>query len=375
MNTSINFGPILCTPPHTSKEFIACVEEKTNIECLDRATMLRIFTFLDMRTLLKCSLVSKRWKWMSADRFLWKALFATTDLSHIKTENSFRSISYKYTDISLAFVRTSRFEIAMAACEKSAQHDAVDGASGLRNLCVEACKLKEYETAMLCCTLAKKFHQNIGNQAVAHCIESRVKDSDFLEKATELVHLSVDLIKDDREFGLQALMTIAKKFADLELFKDAIDYTQQAHNLRDEYPCNRERICHNDIHPFGEMGKHFLDLNQYELAINCAKKVCRQHHRHEYLYAAIILKQIQKNNFINESLFAEIERETLPWIFACEGLAFGLLDHHRLDEAKKYAKMRLSVTWFNGKNEFEKKFKEKLNHLEICRSLSEFTIN
>lgn len=353
------------TPPKTPMEFIKSEIEKRNPPKLPSELMLYIFSFLDVRSLSRCSLVDQRWKQLSSDRILWTNIFEKTDLSHVRTQRSFMSEAWRYRDLTLNFSGSNRFEPAIAACEKCAQLDAYNGAYGFRDLCKKACEVKDYKTAMKCQKLAKQYYADAGNEAMSFLIKSQVEDLNFLEHSEALIQLSVELIDEDREFGLQALITVAKKFADLQMFKEAMKYTQLGRTLRDSRHCSRRRNHNDDIHPFNEMGKHMLSLRQYKLSEECARKLDKQYHYPEEFYSDIIVKQIQEENFVNEALFSEIRPETKSWITASEGLVFGLIDNGRYDEAQKIAKSRLQATWGFRKHEFKHKLEKKLLSLGI----------
>jgi len=54
-----------------------------------------IFTFLDLRSLARASLVCINWRDVSDNASLWREILNKTDLSRVKTENSFISIAWK----------------------------------------------------------------------------------------------------------------------------------------------------------------------------------------------------------------------------------------------------------------------------------------
>lgn len=321
---------------------------------------LNIFAYLDLRSLARSALVCRNWKDISGDVSLWREILNKTDLSFVKTPNSFMSIAWKYRDISLIFINSRRFYPAIEACKISAKHDSRNGAYGFRDLCQKACDMNRYDIALKCQQLATYYCADAGNSAMRYFINSQSAESDFLEIYQQLIEMSVNLIDDDREYGLESLMEIAKKLADLNKFDEAMQYTQLARTLRDSRDCDRRRNHSDDIHPFKFMGKHMLSLKQYKLAEECARKIDVKHYHPEWLYAEIIVKQIQEENFVNDRLFSEIKSGTAPFIMAAEGLVFGLITYGRYDEAKSFAKLRMQLDWAYGKHGFECKIKEKL---------------
>jgi tetratricopeptide (TPR) repeat protein len=319
-----------------------------------------IFTFLDLRSLVRSSLVCKNWKDVSENASLWREILNRTDLSLVETKNSFISIAWKYRDISLIFSDSERFHPAIEACKISAKHDPHNGAYGFRDICQKACDMNRYDIALKCQQLAKHYYADAGNAAMSYFIKSQAAKSDFLEIYQQLIEMSVNLIEDDREYGLQSLMEVAKKLADLNRFGEAMHYTQLARTLRDSRDCTRGRDHSDDIHPFTFMGKHMLSLKQYKLAEECARKIDVRHYHPEWLYAEIVVKQIQEEHFVNDRLFSEIRPKMAPFITAAEGLVFGLIACGRYDEAKDFTKLRMQLDRVVGKYDFKRKIKENL---------------
>ena len=283
----------------------------------------------------------------------------------MKTQLSFVSEDWRYRDLALIFTGSGRFEPAIAACEKSAQLNAHNGAYGFRDLCTKACEVNDYKTALECQKLSKQYYADAGNQSMSILIISQTEDSNFLEHSEALVQSSVDLIDEDREFGLQALISVAKKFADLQMFEDAMTYTELASTLKVARGCKRDRDTSNDVYPFIEMSQYMLSLKQYKLAEEYARKVnpcfCSSPN---WLFSNIIAKQMQEENFVNEALFSEINNVTEAWRRTCEALVFGLIDNGRYDEAQKFAKSRLQTAPNYGKDDFKRKLERKLLQLE-----------
>ena len=368
---STSMALIPYTPPKSSKELLESIlkkePQKNHISRLPKELLLHILSLLDMKDLCTCSLVSKQWKLVSEDKSLWSCIFDTTDLSHgktnlshIKTEHSFMGDAWKYRDLALEFGKSHRFGMAIASCEQSAKIDPFNGAYGFRDLCQVACEAKDYNTARTVQLLAKKYLANAGNEAMSFFIKSRVVDANFLECSNELIRLAVALIDDDREFGLQALIEIAKKFADLGKFEEAMRLTQQARTLRDSRSCERGRNHSEDIHPYTKMGYHMLSLKQYKLAVECAQKIDKHYFHPEWLLSDIFIKQMHDENSINEHLLSQLKPETAPWITAFEELAYHLIDNKKFDEALKISEKRLQTEWVFGKFEFTHKLKTKL---------------
>ncbi len=334
------------------------------LSILPNEIIVRIFSFLGI-TLLKCPQVCKEWKRLSSDndlwsRELWSDIFKTADLSHVKTYNSFMKEDSKYRDIALQFMKSNKIGVAIAACERCAQINASNGAWGFRDLCKAACDRKEYETALQCQQLSKKYEADAGNQAMSYFIISQVCDPNFLESAEKLISHSKALINKDREFGLQALMTIAKKFADLQKYEKAMQCTQLARTLGDARDCTRGRNQNDDIHPFNLMSAHMLGLKQYKLAEECARKGESHFCHTDWLFSYIIKKQMEQENFVNIALLTEISPNTLPGITTYEAVVFHLIDHGRFNEAKKWAKIRLNIDWEYDKHPFKINLERKL---------------
>jgi hypothetical protein len=359
----------------TVSNVVACSvekEEEKNFPHLFPNLGILFFSFLDKASLVKCSLVNKEYAKISANQNLWIEILKKLNFSEIKAKWGRNGGAWKYRKVSLQFIKTNRFHAAFVACEKCAQLDASVGAFGFRDLCIKMCKIKNYEVAARCQELANSYFLSLkkkdcfvnpGYESMSHYIQSRVEDSNFLEKSEELIQLSLTLIDDDREFGLQALMTIVKKFADLKMFEKAMALTQQARNLRDQKECKRERNHGEDIEPFVVMGKHLVSLKQYQLAEECARKIDFWVYNPHWIYKDIVIKQIREENFVNESLFSKIR--SISWIEASEGLVWGLIDHERYDEAQKIAKSRLSTIWDGKKDKFKLKLGERLKSIGI----------
>jgi hypothetical protein len=340
--------------PKTPKELESSQIEKQNYPCLPTQLMLRVFSYLDILNLSKCSLVNHQWKRWSSDKTLWKNLIAKFDISQWAPQ-TYMGVAWKYRDLALSFSKSFLFGAAITCCETGMKHgDSIGGPHTLRDICRRACQIKDYKTALECQQLAKQLLASAGNLAMSDIIHFQTRAANFLENSEKLIESSLNLIEEDRDLGLEALVTIAKKFASLQMFDKAMQYTQLATNVRDSKKCSRSGE-HIDIQPFREMGKHMLSLNQCNLAEECAKKIGRNNFAKE-LFADIIIKQIQEENFINERLLAEIEFDTIPWERACEGLVFGLIDKARYEEAQKIANLRLQSNFGNSR------FTEKLRH-------------
>lgn len=349
MSSPISTDLIPYTPPQTPLQFIHSEirriqsEKKTSLS-LSSNLLSHIFSYLKMRGLIRCSLVNRQWKLVYGDRTLWKLI--KTDMSNEKFfDVAFMEMARKYKNIFSKF-SASRFGCVMHAYEK--RFGSVKGglsnceklstemsAYAIRDLCQAACDSKDYQIAMNCHWFAKQYLADAGNEAMSYIIISQVSDQNFLEKSNDLIQLSKDLINDDLEFGLKALMAVACKFADLKMFREAIKNTQFAQTLRDTKTCQRKRDFSLDIQPFMAMGKHALSMNNYDLAEYCARKLDKRSFNPQLFYADIIIKQIQENNSINKTLFSEITPQTPAWKKAIEGLVAGLNKHKRFDEAKK----------------------------------------
>lgn len=360
---------------HLPKEIISqnSLEiEKNNVPNLPSELIKILFSFLDAKSLSICSLVSLEWKQFSSDKELWSKIFENFDLYQL--QNYFFNMDKveEYRKLSVKLTPSNRFGAAIAACEKSAKLDAHTDACGFRDISYAfrdisevACKVKDYKTAMHCQMLAQQYFAVVGHEAMSLIIKCQVADANFLENSDRLINMAIALIDGDREFGLQALIAIAKKFADLQMFDEAMKYTQLGRTLRSSRNCRRGRDQRDDIHSFTEMGKHMLSLKQYKLSEECARKLDPHYFYPEWLYADILVKQIQEENFVNESLFSKIKFGTAHWITASEGLVFGLIDHGRYEEAKNIAKLRLKVEWSFGMPQFEKRLNEILTKLEM----------
>lgn len=288
-------------PPKTPMEFITWKMEKKNPSRLENEQIVRIFLFLDVRDLAKSSQVSQRWKLLS----------------------------------NIGLQSTS-----------------------------------DYTIAGLFQKLAEQYCADVENEAMCYVIKSRVTNPNFLQHSDALIQLSQKLIAEDREFGLQALMAIAKKFADLQMFGKAMETTELARTLGHLRQCPRAPYHNSEtVYPFAEMGAHMLSLKQYKLAEECADKLNLPYRLDAEvqwglpdlaspmlqgnLYADIVVKQINEENLVNETLFSKIECDTCPWVKAIEGLALGLIKHNRCREATEFAKSRLRTTWEFGKAHFK----------------------
>lgn len=232
--------------------------------------------------------------------------------------------------------------MSFAACEQSAKLNPFIGGYGFRDLCKSACDRKDYETALECQLLAKKYDEDAGNEAMGCLIISQAKNSNFLEVANKLISQSIALIDEDREYGLQALMKIAKKFANLQKYEEAMQCTQLAKTLGDSRDCTRERRPLLDILPFNKMSEHMLKLKQYKLAEEYARKSEDRFGATSWLFTHILIKQMKEENFLNEALLAEMppNPNTESGVTAIEAVVFFLIDKGRLDEAQKFAKIR-----------------------------------
>lgn len=142
---------------------------------------LNMFTFLDLRSLDRGSLVCRNWRNVSENASLWREILNKTDLSRVKTKNSFMSMAWKYRDISLIFSNSERFYPAIEACKISAKHDSHNGAYGFRDLCQKACDMNRYDIALQCQQLAKHYCADAGNAAMSYFIKSQAAKSDFLK--------------------------------------------------------------------------------------------------------------------------------------------------------------------------------------------------
>lgn len=365
MSSQMNMAIIPYTAPKTPEEFIRSEFEKRTLPSLENRLWLNIFSYLNLQSLAGCSEVDRCWKQLSSDRALWSPIFENTDLSHVKTPYSSISPSWKYRNLALSFTSSDRFGAAIAACEKAAKLDNINGAYGLRDICKQASKVKDYKTAIQCQQLAKQYHPDAGDEAMSFLIQSQVKDANFIENSEKLLQLSLALINEDREFGFQALMPVVKKCADLGMFEKAMEYTRIGQTLGNLKTCSRPRDHSDDIDPFREMSCHMLSLKQYKLSEECARKLDTNRYHPESLFADIIFKQIEEENFFNELLIAELKPGTLFWVKAYNGLVFGLLDHERYEEAKKYAQSRLQAPSEFGKFDFIVELKKKFADLKM----------
>lgn len=357
---------------YTSSKNLGESIEKIKLPKLVNELILHIFSFLDVQSLNRCFLVSHKWKMLSSDRVLWNKIFEDFDLSKFKIKLFFMNEAWQYRSLSISFNESNCFGAAIAAAEKCAKFDAIKAAYAFKEICQKACEVKDYKTASQCQKLSKQHFADAGNLAMSFLIKSRVENADFLDHCEKLVELSLSLIDQDREFGLQALLAIAKKLADLSMFEKAIDYTELATALRGSRSCNRARNKCNDVHPFLQMAEYMIYLKQYVLAEECAKKADQNDYDCQWIYADIVIQQIQEENFVNESLFSKLETETMPWMKASEALVFGLIDNNRYCEAQKIAKSILQATWDFGKSKFKRKLEEKLVTLNTPRAYNEF---
>lgn len=315
--------------------------EAIPISTLPDELLLNIFSFLGLKSLARSCEVNRHWNRLSYDKSLWSGIFKISHFDRIKTNCG---NDHKYSDLTKIFDRTQRFSIVIAGCQKAVKlKDACSG-FGLMDICKAACDLKDYDMGLLCQQLAKQYHSEAGNEAMSYFIRSRVADSNFIKIYKKLIKSSLDLVMKDREFGLEALITITKKLADLELFEESMKYTQLAEELQNTRKCDRPRILSDDIHPCYDMAKHLLRLKQYKLAEECAKKMRRCNcHENYFIYSKIVIAQFKEENIINEKLLSELRSHPSYWTSTSTTLAIALIDYRRYKEAKKFAKSVFAI--------------------------------
>jgi hypothetical protein len=135
-----------------------------------------------------------------------------------------------------------------------------------------------------------------------------VEDQNFLEKSEQLITLAIDLIKKDRDYGLDALMTVAKRFADYGCFDKAKACTDLASKWRKETTRGPQDASY--ILPVTEMCRHLVCLNQYELAKEYFRSIEREYFHPDWLPKEIG-SQTQEELFENNVLTG-----TLSWDMA-----------------------------------------------------------
>ena len=69
----------------------------------------------------------------------------------------------------------------------------------------------------------------------------------------------------EREFGLQALMTIVTKLVDIGQYEDAMYYTKIAINIRQKLACKTQRDLNDDIIPSNYMENHLIEHEYFDL--------------------------------------------------------------------------------------------------------------
>lgn len=354
-------------PPKSPMDFIRSEVERMNPSAvplgLPKELALAIFAFLDRQSLSRCFLVSHDWKLLADDRFLWSEIFRRRPI--LERENSPFNEAKEYHDIAIKFSQSGLFGAAFAASQVCVQFTPEVGAYSFSYLSKKACDAKRYEAALDFQQLAMAHHADAGNEAESYLIIGQISEANFLDKSDQLIQRAVALIDSDREFGLQALVAIAKKFADLKMFEGSMKYAQLAQSLGEAKTCLRKRNFDRDTHPFTEMSRHMLSLKQYALAEECAKKMDARFCQPANIYADIILAQMEDEDYINESLLAELKPETMPWVQTHEGLVFGLIAKGRYKEGQKLAQIRLQVEWRYGVAEFKRELKNKLDGLGL----------
>jgi hypothetical protein len=285
--------------------------------------VMHVFSSLDFRSLARCSLVCKKWKQLSSAQNLWKDLFVKQVLPY-----GFRVTSY-YARLTFPFVGSQRCEVALAGCEMiplshGGDKECVDHvrAESFRDLCKQACLVHEYKFAQECQQKASQYLAEAGSQAMWVLIKTQAEDSDFLEKSEKLLQLARELIKQDREYGLDALIAVAKRFADLKDFTQALKLIEEARTLRDSIPLierptspfDREYHFDRNILPVAEMCKHLVRLGQYELVQECFKNIEKEYFHPEWLPKE--MGEVEEENFIKRLLSPELQSGTIPWVMA-----------------------------------------------------------
>lgn len=164
-----------CPENQVSESDIDRKKNSANIACLSADVLLRIFSFLDARTLTgKISLVDHVWKHLSFNRVLWSVVLKKENLFHRQREAAL-TMGWKYRNLSLHFCTLNHFEIAILICNKSALYSHTIAAYGFLEICQEACKVKNYEIALKCQELAKKHDPMAGNIAMGYYKQSQAK--------------------------------------------------------------------------------------------------------------------------------------------------------------------------------------------------------
>lgn len=351
-------------PAQVGAELVRPKKEKKIVKNVFEVPL--FFSFLDLKHLSRCFLVNKKWKHLASSNLLWKSVFERTNFVFLRTYNSFISEAWKYRDLSMNFARANQFGAAIAACQKCAELSSINGAQGFKDLCEKACRIKDYKTAVECAQLAESCHPDVGSQAINIFIKTQlieVTEIQFLKNVNNLIDMSVDLVDKDREFGLDALISVAKKMADFKNLEVAIRYTVRAEALKKEKKCKRQRNEEQDVNPFFEMAQHMLTLKEYGFAESCAKQ--SKHKLIDSLLTEIVIKQLEEEEIFNEGLLKQLKPGTIYWITAYERAALGLIDHKKFRKANEMLKIRFSAEKICNTRPFRYELKQKLKELNF----------
>ncbi len=289
-----------------------------------------IVSFTDFQTAARCSLLDKKWNMITTCRTFWNTVWKNTRLTEYLNGHYYSSAGYSYRVVSERFSKAYQFQAAIAACVKCNEINSPYAAMGLREICKSLCKIKNYPLALECQALAKHYYADCGHEAMGHILNSQVNDEDFCYQYEELILSASTLLEENKEYGLKALIAIAKKLADMQKYEEA-------------FTCASIGIDHNlekdPHHPYLQMGMHMLTLNEHKKAKDYADQM-------PYppidLYADIAVKQIINEDVMND-IFIYIESDIEAVIRTCEKVIFELIDQNDLYSAMGCTKLRLQL--------------------------------
>jgi len=213
-------GALSSFPPLSPERSFKTEKEITKKKRVPNALIVHIFSFVPMQNLSQCSRVCSFWKFCSFDRTALKIIVFRSKNIPVNTRQEKIKAAWKYREISSKCDLNDPFQTAaaIAACEEGAKFNTHNAAYGLKELCNQACKKKNFSAAAKCQQLAHKYYADAGNQALAILIKAKIEEPDFTKNAEHLIRLSQNLLLIGNEGGLHALSAIAKKCKELRFF-------------------------------------------------------------------------------------------------------------------------------------------------------------
>jgi hypothetical protein len=328
-----------------------------------------IFSFLNGKTLLTCSLVNRNWKELSRHPALWTLIFKTDNLSGLQISKPTSWTTYE--NILAGFPEIHCLKMELLACMHYAQTNSKNAAYRLKELCKKACDVKDFNIALDCAFYAEKYSEHAGAMADHLLIKNQVECLDSLspENSILLIIASLYLIDSSPEYGLKSLFSVAKKFADWGNFIDAIMYADLGETLGSTRGYTGGNLPSDEPLGFDGMVQHMLNLHQVVFSNACLKSLFSKENRKYNSNGPDVDNLITHE--MNEAAKKDppdLSPEQLIWMQAYKQEIYRLIDSKKYEEAQKITIRFLKIT----SSIKDYKFRQNLNTTLTSRLSAKF---